>query len=93
MVILLVYWDRMQKNAELQKEWANQQVREHKAACQNEREEEAAYAAQTDAITRMRGMLEDEMNAKRANMMKEMQEENKRLAQQKRDRESAWRQD
>ena len=80
----------MQKNAELQKEWANQQVREHKAAQHNEKEEEAAYAQQTDAILRMRGMLEDEMNAKRANMMKEMQEENKRLAQQKRDRESAW---
>ena len=56
----------------------------------DEKEEEAAYAQQTDAILRMRGMLEDEMNAKRANMMKEMQEENKRLAQQKRDRESAW---
>lgn len=38
----------------------------------------------------MRGMLEDEMNNKRANMMKEMQEENKRLALEKRQREEAW---
>ena len=38
----------------------------------------------------MRGMLEDEMSNKRANMMKEMQEENKRLAKEKRDRESGW---
>jgi hypothetical protein len=28
----------------------------------------------------MRGMLEDEMTSKRNNMMKQMQEENKRLA-------------
>ena len=35
-------------------------------------------------------MLEDEMTMKRKNMMKEMQEENKRLAQQKRDNEDAW---
>jgi hypothetical protein len=44
-------------------------------------------------LTRMRGMLEDENNNKRAQMMKEMQEENKRLAREKRDRESKWRND
>ena len=49
-----------------------------------------AYAQQTEAITRMRGMLEDEMNEKRAKMMKEMQEENKRLALDKKRREQAW---
>ncbi len=42
-------------------------------------------------MNRMRGMLEDEMSSKRANMMKQMQEENKRLAQEKRDREKQWR--
>lgn len=36
-------------------------------------------------------MLEDENNQKRAKMMKELQEENKRLAKEKRDRENAWR--
>jgi hypothetical protein len=35
----------------------------------------------------MRGMLEDENNSKRAQMMKELQEENKRLAREKRERE------
>ena len=35
----------------------------------------------------MRGMLEDEAAAKKARMMKEMQEENKRLAKEKRDKE------
>eukprot|EP00350_Pseudokeronopsis_sp_OXSARD2_P001586 CAMPEP_0170540392 /NCGR_PEP_ID=MMETSP0211-20121228/392_1 /TAXON_ID=311385 /ORGANISM="Pseudokeronopsis sp., Strain OXSARD2" /LENGTH=57 /DNA_ID=CAMNT_0010842777 /DNA_START=202 /DNA_END=372 /DNA_ORIENTATION=+ len=52
-----------------------------------------AYAQQTEAITRMRGMLEDENNQKRAMMMKQMQEENKRLAQEKKDKEKAWKVD
>ena len=38
-------------------------------------------------------MLEDEMTQKRNAMMKQMQEENKRLAKEKRDREQQWRQD
>lgn len=41
----------------------------------------------------MRGVLEDDMSAKRAAMMKQLQEENKRLAKEKRDRENQWRQD
>ena len=41
----------------------------------------------------MRGMLEDEATAKKAGMMKAMQEENLRLAQAKRDRETAWKND
>jgi hypothetical protein len=50
-----------------------------------------AYAEQTEMLTRMRGMLEDENTDKRARMMKELQEENKRLAKEKRDRENSWR--
>ena len=50
-----------------------------------------AYDEQTLALNRMRGMMEDEMTQKRANMMKELQEENKRLAREKRDRENSWR--
>lgn len=56
----------MLKNAELQREWANQQKRELNAQKEAEREEEKAYAMQEEAILRMRGMLEDENNAKRA---------------------------
>lgn len=44
-------------------------------------------------LTRMRGMLEDENSTKRAQMMKQMQEENKRLALQKKQREQQWRED
>jgi hypothetical protein len=46
-----------------------------------------AYSNQTEAITRMRGMLEDEATMKKKNMMLEMQAENRKLAQQKKDRE------
>ena len=41
----------------------------------------------------MRGMLEDENAARKAAYAKQMQEENKRMAQEKRDRENAWRND
>ena len=46
-----------------------------------------------EAILRMRGMLEDENQARKAAHQKAMQEENKRMAQAKRDREAAWRDD
>ncbi len=51
-----------------------------------------AYAEQTLAMNRMRGMLEDEMTQKRAEKLKQMQEENKRLALEKKQREQKWRQ-
>ncbi len=38
----------------------------------------------------MRGLLEDEATMKKKNAMKEMQAYNKRLAQEKRDREANW---
>jgi hypothetical protein len=41
----------------------------------------------------MRGMLEDEMTEKRNNMMKELQAENKRMAQQKKDNDNRWKND
>jgi hypothetical protein len=45
------------------------------------------YAEQTLGLNRMRGMMEDDMQAKRAQQLKELQEENKRLALEKRQRE------
>ena len=83
----------MMQNAANIKDWADQQKRENSAAAQAEKDEDTAYAAQTDAILRMRGLLEDEATAKRNKMMKEMQEENKRMALEKRMRESNWKQD
>lgn len=55
--------------------------------------DERAYAEQTEAITRMRGLLEDENEQKRQQALKEMQAYNKRLALEKKMREEAWRQD
>ena len=52
-----------------------------------------AYADQTLAMNRMRGMLEDEMTDKRNQKLKEMQLENKRLALEKKQREQKWREE
>ena len=52
-----------------------------------------AYAEQTLAMNRMRGMLEDEMTDKRNAKLKEMQLENKRLALEKKQREQKWREE
>ena len=78
----------MKDNQAKQKEWIEQQKREHREEKDRNLNEEHAYAQQTEAITRMRGMLEDEATMKKKNMMLEMQAENKRLAQQKVDRET-----
>ena len=64
------YGQRMAHNAATQKEWANEQSRQMAEQRAREAEEERQYAAQTDALNRMRGMLEDENNMKRANMLK-----------------------
>ncbi len=42
------------------------------------------YAQQTQAMNRMRGMLEDEAADRKAKMMKQMQEENKRIVSNRR---------
>ena len=59
----------------------------------NQKEENKNYAAQEEAVLRMRGMLEDDNAAKKAAYAKEMQAENKRMAREKRDRENAWKND
>ena len=70
------YADRMSYNASTQKDWVNQQLREKQMMAYIERQEEEAYAEQTDTLNRMRGMLEDEMTQKRNQMMKQIQQEN-----------------
>ena len=56
---------RIKQHQNLQKEWIKEQKREHEWTRQNDSKEESEYAAQTEAITRMRGMLEDDMTAKK----------------------------
>lgn len=56
----LLYQDRIAYQAAQQKAWVEQQKHEHEEHEASVRQQEADYAEQTAAITRMRGMLEDE---------------------------------
>lgn len=69
----LAHRTRMQDNASIQKEWIKEQKREHQWINDNEKREAGEYSEQTDNLTRMRGMLEDEMTMKKKNQLKEMQ--------------------
>ena len=89
----MLYANRVAYQAEQQKTWCNQQIQEHNDQDASNKQQDADYAEQTAAITRMRGMLEDENTARKNAQLKALQEENKRLAQCKRDREEAWRND
>ena len=55
----------MAENQTIQKQWISEQRNEHEANAENEAREAREYANQTDNITRMRGMLEDEMTMKK----------------------------
>ena len=72
----------------MQIESIKEQLREKRLKEQQEKQEEDDWAEQTDMITRMRGMLEDENNGIRYNKEKETQEENMRLALLKKQNES-----
>eukprot|EP00826_Nyctotherus_ovalis_P055455 TRINITY_DN7362_c0_g1_i10.p1 TRINITY_DN7362_c0_g1~~TRINITY_DN7362_c0_g1_i10.p1 ORF type:complete len:166 (+),score=72.62 TRINITY_DN7362_c0_g1_i10:155-652(+) len=79
----LGYADRMKFLARQQKEWADQQVREKEERKKAEENDEREYADQTLAVTRMRGMLEDDSDQQRHDMYKRIQLENQRLAKEK----------
>lgn len=49
----------------MQKEWVQEQISEKEGISDSLKTEEQMYAEQTEAITRMRGLLEDEMTAKK----------------------------
>ena len=85
--------ERLALQAQQQREWIAQQKREHEQQAAADHNERCDYAMQTDANTRMRGMLHDNQTAGTFARMKAVQEENKRMAQQKRDRETQWKKD
>ena len=92
----LSYQDRMKWQKEMQTEAIKEQLREKKLKEMQEKKEEDDWAEQTDMITRMRGMLEDENSNKRFNKEKEIQEENIRLAlikKQKEAKDQEWHQE
>jgi len=83
----------MMQNAANIKDWADQQMRERRHQADCDAEEEKNWAAQVEATTRMRGMLEDENHARKVAHHKQMVEDNKRMALEKRMREQAARDD
>jgi hypothetical protein len=83
----LEYQDRFTLQQKQQKAWIEQQKYEKQLKQEEERNEERMYADQTLAINRTRSMLEAEHDSKRKDMNRMMMEYNKKLAQQKKDRE------
>ena len=84
----LEYQDRFKLQQLQQKSWIEQQKFDRQVKGEDDRTEEKQYAEQTQSINRMRAMLEAEHDQKRKDMNKMMMEYNKKLAQQKKDRES-----
>ena len=62
---ILDYRNRINENARIQKQWVKEQKDEKEQINNHLANEEAQYAAQTEAMTRMRGLLEDEMTMRK----------------------------
>ena len=87
----LKYQDRMKWQKQMQVEAIKEQLREKRLKEQQDKQEEDDWAQQTDMVTRMRGMLEDENDSKRTQKEKEIQQENIRLSLIKKQTEEAER--
>ena len=85
----LKYQDRMKWQKQMQVEAIKEQLREKRLKEQQDKQEEDDWAQQTDMVTRMRGMLEDENDSKRTQKEKEIQQENIRLSLIKKQTEEA----
>jgi hypothetical protein len=84
----LEYQDRSKLQQLQQKAWVDQQKYEKHLKDEQEREEERLYAEQTLGIYKMRSMLESEHDQKLRDMNVMQREYNKKLAQQKKDKEA-----
>lgn len=84
----LEYQDRYKLQQMQQKSWVEQQKYESQIKKEDEKKEEQMYAEQTLAINRTRSMLEAEHDKKQKDMNRMVMEYNKKLAQQKKDREA-----
>lgn len=85
----LEYQDRIRLQQLQQKNWVEQQKYEKEMRLKQEREEERQYAEQTLSINRMRGILESDHELKRKEMNRQMMEQNRRLTEEKKERELA----
>lgn len=70
--ISIDYRNRINLNNAVQKEWCEEQKTEHNVQANKDAFEESEYAQQTENITRMRGLLEDEMTMKKKQQLKEL---------------------
>jgi hypothetical protein len=84
----LEFQDRIKLQQMQQKSWIEQQKYEKQQKQQQERDEDRMYSEQTLSINKMRAMLEAEHDSKRRDMNKMTMEYNKKLTQQKKDKES-----
>lgn len=85
----LDFESRQKANKQMQKQWIEEQIAEKQQRCQQEKDEENNYARQTLELNRMKGMLEDDFHAKKNKIINSVKEQNLLLAQEKRDKENA----
>ena len=83
----LEYQDRCRLQQIQQKTWVEQQKYEKQMRINQDKQEEKEYAEQTLSINRMRSLLEADHEQKRKEMNRNMMEQNKKLAEEKRVRE------
>ena len=83
----LEYQDRITFQQCQQKNWIEQQKYEREQIKQCEQQEDQLYADQVCAINRTRSVLEAEHHTRRKDMNRMIMEYNKKLAEQKKDRE------
>lgn len=84
--------ERKRAMQETQRKWIEEQKRQNEERKRQEQDEERQYAHQTMQITRMRGLLEDELSQKQRMMQESTRDENLLLARQKKERENLERQ-
>lgn len=86
------YDARKQFQKNVQKQWLDEQIEEKRRKQEQERMEEQAYANQTHELNRMRGMLEDNFQNTKTNILGNVTEHNKRLDLERKQKEEAERQ-
>eukprot|EP00357_Protocruzia_adherens_P034545 CAMPEP_0115015438 /NCGR_PEP_ID=MMETSP0216-20121206/26775_1 /TAXON_ID=223996 /ORGANISM="Protocruzia adherens, Strain Boccale" /LENGTH=144 /DNA_ID=CAMNT_0002385571 /DNA_START=25 /DNA_END=459 /DNA_ORIENTATION=+ len=85
------YERRLQQQKIEQREWNLQQMREKKMLKEQEKQEERMFAQQTEEMTRLRGLLEQDKQKKQKMMQASMRDQNMQLNQEKADKEKTER--
>lgn len=83
----LHYQERKKAQQETQRRWIEEQKFQNEEKRRQEEDEERQYAFQTQQASRMRGLLEDELEAKKRNMQASTKDANLQLSRDKKDKE------